>query len=679
MRDSELPRGFISRVRFCLAMASAVVVVACGSGSSVTTPASTSAVSPDNVSGCSGSCAGPNTLLTVTDVQNVIARAVAEAQARNARATIAVTDRVGNVLAVFAMNAAPPTVTVGQTALGMPIVGGLEGVSIIPSSLAAIAKAVTGSYLSSEGNAFSTRTASQIVQSHFNPGELLTPSGPLSGVQFSSLPCSDLNTRFIMGGGTVPGPGRSPLGLSADPGGFPLYKGGTPVGGVGVSADGIYALDPNIMDIDADLDEAIALAATFGLAAPQDRRADRLTADGKQFRYSDITYDQLQAPTATPPSFQSIAGSGQMLPVPGYTDGTRILQGTVFGQAPSGIRPDTLDYPGQDAFVLVDAGNAERFRPRAGTETMGALSVAEVQTIMNSALGVANRARAQIRQPLGTPARVTISIVDSSGVILAIARTRDAPVFGIDVSLQKARTSVFFSTANAGASLTNLPPAAYLNANSLTVLQNSPLGQYVTALQTSLGVPAALTDGQIAFTSRSIGAVARAFLPDGVDMNPNGPLAKPAGQWSPFSTGVQLDLVYNAVVQHVGFVVGAVPADVGQNCTGNMGLSGGFTLSNQLTSIANGFQIFPGSAPIYRGQQLVGAVGVSGDGVDQDDMVAFLGIQGASNSMTTFTQAPMNMRADQFTAGGGGTKLRYISCPQSPFVNSTAEEVCNGL
>jgi uncharacterized protein GlcG (DUF336 family) len=682
MRDSKVQRGFLPRARFCLAMASAIVVVGCGSGSQVTTPGSTSAVSPDNVTNCLGNCATANTFLTVTDVQNVIARAVAEAQARNVNATIAVTDRVGNVLAVFAMNGAPPSVTVGVTALGTPIVGGLEGVNIIPSSLAAIAKAVTGSYLSSEGNAFSTRTASQIVQSHFNPGELLTPSGPLSGVQFSSLPCSDLNSRFVAGGGTVPGPLRSPLGLSADPGGFPLYKGGTPVGGVGVSADGVYALDPMIMDIDSDLDEAIALAATFGLAAPVNRRADQLTADGKQFRFSDVTFDQLQAPTATPPSFTSIAGNGQLLSVAGYTDGTAILQGTAFGTPPSGYRPDALDYPGQDAFVLVDAGNNERFRPRAGTEASGALSAAEVQAIMNSALSVANRARAQIRQPLGTAARVTISVVDSNGVILAIARTRDAPIFGTDVSLQKARTAAFFSTATAASNLTNLPPAVYLN-QGLVVLQNSPLGPYVTALQTSMGVPTALTDGQIAFTSRAIGAVARPFLPDGVDMNGAGPLAKPAGQWSVFNTGVQLDLIYNAVVQHVGFVLTAGTTtplpDVGQNCTGNTGLSGGFTLSNQLTSIANGFQIFPGSAPIYRGQQLVGAVGVSGDGVDQDDMVAFLGIQGAATTMASFSQAPSNMRADQFTAGNGGTKLRYISCPQSPFVNSDAEGVCNGF
>jgi hypothetical protein len=54
----------------------------------------------------------------------------------------------------------------------------------------AIAKAITGAYLSSSGNAFSTRTASMIVQEHFPPSRAAIglESGPLFGVQFSQLP-----------------------------------------------------------------------------------------------------------------------------------------------------------------------------------------------------------------------------------------------------------------------------------------------------------------------------------------------------------------------------------------------------------------------------------------------------------------------------------------------------------
>ena len=41
----------------------------------------------------------------------------------------------------------------------------------------------------------------------------------------------------------------------ADPGGFPLYKGVTTVGGVGVIADRVYGLDQDISDLDHNLDE----------------------------------------------------------------------------------------------------------------------------------------------------------------------------------------------------------------------------------------------------------------------------------------------------------------------------------------------------------------------------------------------------------------------------------------
>jgi hypothetical protein len=93
--------------------------------------------------------------------------------------------------------------------------------------------------------------------------------------------------------------------------------------------------------------------------------------------------------------------------------------------------------------------------------------------------------------------------------------------------------------------------------------------------------------------------------------------------------------------------------------------------------LANGLQIFPGSVPIYRGGMLVGAIGVSGDGVDQDDMVAFLGLQNASQALGgSISQAPAARRADMLSPQG--TRLRYVQCPQSPFLNSQQENVCEG-
>jgi hypothetical protein len=96
------------------------------------------------------------------------------------------------------------------------------------------------------------------------------------------------------------------------------------------------------------------------------------------------------------------------------------------------------------------------------------------------------------------------------------------------------------------------------------------------------------------------------------------------------------------------------------------------------TKLANGLQIFPGSVPIYRGATLVGAVGVSGDGVDQDDMISFLGLQRASAALNgSIGQAPTARRADTLTPQG--TRLVYVQCPQSPFINSDDENVCAGF
>lgn len=52
-------------------------------------------------------------------------------------------------------------------------------------------------------------------------------------------------------------------------------------------------------------------------------------------------------------------------------------------------------------------------------------------------------------------------------------------------------------------------------------------------------------------------------------------------------------------------------------------VSRGDTVDFVSPGIQSGIQTFPGGVPLYRGNQLIGAVGVSGDGVDEDDLVAF--------------------------------------------------------
>jgi len=84
----------------------------------------------------------------------------------------------------------------------------------------AIAKAGSAAFLSSDNNAFSSRTAGFIVQQHFPPGVGNTPPGPLVGVNFSQLAFSDINK--FKGPGTVISYGSSP-GLTIVPTPLPAH------------------------------------------------------------------------------------------------------------------------------------------------------------------------------------------------------------------------------------------------------------------------------------------------------------------------------------------------------------------------------------------------------------------------------------------------------------------------
>ncbi len=91
-------------------------------------------------------------------------------------------------------------------------------------------------------------------------------------------------------------------------------------------------------------------------------------------------------------------------------------------------------------------------------------------------------------------------------------------------------------------------------------------------------------------------------------------------------------------------------------------------------------QIFPGSVPIYRGTQLVGAIGVSGDGIDQDDMIAFLGANDGGKNAGGIGNAPKDMRADTIVVKvGEDVRLRYVNCPFAPFLDTDKQNVCEGL
>jgi uncharacterized protein GlcG (DUF336 family) len=70
----------------------------------------------------------------------------------------------------------------------------------------------------------------------------------------------------------------------------------------------------------------------------------------------------------------------------------------------------------------------------------------------------------------------------------------------------------------------------------------------------------------------------------------------------------------------------------------------------------SGIVFFPGSAGLYRNGALVGGLGVSGDGVDQDDFVTNAGTKGF--------EAPEAIRADQVIVNG--VRLPYFKFPRNP-------------
>ena len=534
--------------------------------------------------------------LTADDVKKIIAQAVAQGEASGLKATISVVDKEGNILGIFRMTGARNDITIGvgtrcakSNSINNPICG-LEGLRLgsLPvadgASLAAISKAVTGAFLSSQGHSFTSRTASFIVQEHFPPGVNFQSGGPLFGVQFSQLLiCSDINAR-------------APLGLSADPGGIALYKNGLEVGGIGVEGDGVYTLDPDPADNDQPVEELVARAGTRGFETPPEIQGDKIVVNGIRFPFVNTPMPaQLQTT-----GFDQLRG--QVLTLGALAPGIRDAQPSMFSVV-------SID-PSAPAGRVVNG----KFFPFSGGSV---LSKSDVQQIITQAAHQAFITRAAIRQPENSAAEVNISVVDVNGDVLGIFSTIDAPIFGFDVCVQKARTAAFFSKATAGAEL-----------------RSRGMGRYVDAANKD-GVN---LDGSVAFSDRAEGFLERPFYPDGIDDTENGPFSVPFADFSPFNDGLQLDLLLAAIGKFV--TTGAFSPE---NCTG-------------ILSLKNGIQIFPGSVPLFKNGKLAGAIGISSDGVDQDDLISAMGSAGF--------EAPLDIRSDRVFVRG--IRLPYVKFPRHP-------------
>jgi len=472
----------------------------------------------------------------------------------------------------------------------------------------AIGKAGTASFLSSSQHAFSSRSAQFIVQQNFPPGVVNKPPGPLVGVNFSNFQFSDVNrfkapTGFIPGltnglnGGAVPIPITG--GLAGASGGVPLYKDGLLVGGIGVAGDEETDSAGNPLPLPPRVD-----AATLA-AVPELAIAPALV------RLPDVD--------------EAVALAGQI----GFAPAPRLFGSKVFVD---GVALPYTETPAEPARNPLPFGS-----PLLG------IAVPQFPLVESPPLRfptfTLGGVTGELRQPIREDPR--LSDTDSSNdFILGEARLTAAEVRGIlELGAKRARTT------RAGIRL----PRGRAMQCVITVVANPDqdgqpapvLGTFFTSPDTTrfswdVAVQKARTalffsDNTRAFSTRTVGFLSQEFYPPGIAGTSPGPFRGLQEKFSALPAGLTNPLN--------GATVPSAP-DAG-------------TVNPNLP---NGITIFPGGFPLYRNGVLVGAIGVSGDGIDQDDIVAASGCRDFP--------APQAIRADRFTYRGA--RLPYAKFPRNP-------------
>ena len=255
------------------------------------------------------------------------------------------------------------------------------------------------------------------------------------------------------------------------------------------------------------------------------------------------------------------------------------------------------------------------------------IKAADVEKVIRDGIAQADITRAAIRlnkdlRP-GARTKMVLAVSDSKGEVLGLYRMKDATIFSIDVAVAKSRNTGYYASDR-------LDPADQVDANN-DALSDVPKGT--------------------AFTNRTFRFLAAPRFPTGAESDaPPGDFSMLTMQGINPRTGENLGNVPLAASVYADPAKASVVAFDAFNASRNFRDT--LDLKNQ-----NGIVFFPGSSAMYKNSSvLVGGFGVSGDGVDQDDVVTSVG----EISLT----APANIRADQYFVAG--VRLPYQKFNRNP-------------
>jgi uncharacterized protein GlcG (DUF336 family) len=582
-------------------------------------------VTPPDLSDFLGLTPSPNVTITSAEVGQLLQRAAAATASDDA--IVAVVDRGGRVLGVRVEGNVSPSITgnVGN------LVFAIDG---------ALAEARTGAFFGNNQAPLTSRTIQFISQTtitqrevesnpsiadpnstlrgpgfvapigihgHFPPEIPFTPQVDLFQIEGTNRDTTVnpytgavLTDRFNINPAFIPAriplnqrlaapdsygfitgtePNAQPRGIGTLPGGIPIVKNGVVVGGIGVFFPGKTGFadeensalqsnfDPSKPDrsLEAEYVAFAALGGSSGAGFPIGTLGGVAPLPGFDLPFGRIDLVGITLPLFGPGGLQ------------GPENLVRFGQTLGIGNPGSGVNEPVDPNP---AITLKDGTPVpEGFlvEPHDGV----GITAAQVRQIIEQGVAQAQQTRAAIRLPLDSLTRMVFAVTDKTGEVLGLFRMPDATVFSIDVAVAKARNVAY-----------------YADPTALQPIDQTP------------GVPPG-----VAFTNRTFRYLALPRFPEGQDGYPPGPFSILNDGGTDLNTGLNAGP--------------PLPASAFQSVQGHDAFNpqtnfhDPFNPNNQ-----NGIVFFPGSSPLYVNGGLVGGFGVSGDGVDQDDVVTFAGKQG---------------------------------------------------